>query len=232
MAADTLHQRDITDAARRMDAMYRRQRHIYDITRKFYLFGRDQLLAALPVGPGSQVLEMGCGTGRNLMKLARRVPDAALFGVDVSTQMLATASAEIRRGGLSDTIRLAQSAGESFDAAAHFGVTQFDVVYFSYVLSMIPDWRPALDRALSLVKPGGVLAIVDFGDQQQAPLWQRRLLLGWLKLFDVHPRAEIEASVVQIARASGELHRWEQIFGGYGVSHHDAEAAAFGRLVL
>jgi S-adenosylmethionine-diacylgycerolhomoserine-N-methlytransferase len=38
-----------SDAARRMDAMYRYQRHIYDLTRKFYLLGRDRLLASLPI---------------------------------------------------------------------------------------------------------------------------------------------------------------------------------------
>ena len=56
-------------AAQRMDAMYRYQRHIYDLTRKFYLFGRDQLLSALPAPPGAAVLEMGCGTGASNGKL-------------------------------------------------------------------------------------------------------------------------------------------------------------------
>ncbi len=75
-----------------MDAMYRHQRHIYDLTRKFYLFGHDQLLASLPAPPGAAVLEMGCGTGRNLVKLARRAPAARLYGVDVSRVMLDTAA--------------------------------------------------------------------------------------------------------------------------------------------
>jgi S-adenosylmethionine-diacylgycerolhomoserine-N-methlytransferase len=37
-----------------------------------------------------------------------------------------------------------------------------DCVYFSYALTMIPDWRGALDNALAMLKPGGTLGVVDF----------------------------------------------------------------------
>ena len=45
------------DASGAMDRMYRRQRHIYDLTRKFYLLGRDELIAGLKPPPGGAVLE-------------------------------------------------------------------------------------------------------------------------------------------------------------------------------
>jgi len=183
-----------------MDAMYRYQRHIYDLTRKFYLFGRDQLLRQLPAQPGTRILEMGCGTGRNLVKLAQRATASQIFGVDISREMLATAARNIEKAGLGERVRLADGAGQSFDPQTAFGIGQFDVVYFSYVLSMIPDWQGAVERAMALLAPGGVLAVVDFGDQGKAPAWRRRLLLGWLSLFHVHPRAEIEVSL----RAWGE----------------------------
>ena len=50
----------------RMNRMYRRQRHIYDGTRRYYLLGRDPLIAKLKPEAGANVLEVGCGTGRNL----------------------------------------------------------------------------------------------------------------------------------------------------------------------
>ena len=68
-----------------MNRIYRRQRHIYDFTRKYYLLGRDALIAQLRPQPGARVLEIGCGTGRNLILAARRYPDAHFFGIDVST---------------------------------------------------------------------------------------------------------------------------------------------------
>ncbi len=203
------------DAAARMDAMYRHQRHIYDLTRKFYLFGRDRLIDLVPAPPGAAVLEMGCGTGRNLVKLARRAPDARLYGVDVSAEMLATAGQTLARAGLGGKVALAQAGGQGFDPMAAFGIERFDTIYFSYVLSMIPDWRPVVERALAQLKPGGTLAVVDFGDQLGAPAWRRRLLLGWLSLFDVHPRAEIERGLREIAASDRSLTTDENILSGY-----------------
>jgi len=203
------------DAGRRMDAMYRYQRHIYDLTRKFYLFGRDQLLRQLPAPPGVKILEMGCGTGRNLVNLARRAPNAAIYGVDISREMLATASTKLTRAGLADRVKLADGAGQNFDPKQAFGIDKLDVVYFSYVLSMIPDWQGAVDRAMDLLTPGGVLAVVDFGDQANAPAWRRKLLLGWLSLFHVHPRAEIEASLRAWGKDRGATILDQNIMNGY-----------------
>jgi S-adenosylmethionine-diacylgycerolhomoserine-N-methlytransferase len=203
------------DAARRMDAMYRYQRHIYDLTRKFYLIGRDRLLEALPIKPGASVLEMGCGTGRNLVKLGHLAPDARLHGVDVASVMIDTAARSLERAGLSRRVRLALAGGQGFDPEATFGLARFDVIYFSYVLSMIPDWRPVVERALAQLAPGGILAVVDFGDQLQAPTWRRRLLLGWLRLFDVHPRAEIERDLRALAAEQDGLALDQNLFDGY-----------------
>ena len=154
------------EATRRMNRMYRRQRHIYDGTRRYYLLGRDQLIAGLRPAAGASVLEIGCGTGRNLVLAARQYPDARFFGVDVSTEMLTSAISAISRGGLSNRIRVAHGDATAFDPAALFGVPSFDHVMISYSLSMIPDWRRVLDAAASRLKAGGQLHIVDFGDQE------------------------------------------------------------------
>ena len=54
-----------------MDRVYRRQRYIYDLTRRYYLFGRDKLIRELALKPGEAVVEVGCGTARNLIRIAR-----------------------------------------------------------------------------------------------------------------------------------------------------------------
>src|SRR5262249_43214804 len=56
-----------TSSAQEMDAIYRYQRYIYDATRKYYLFGRDRLIANLDPPERGTVLEIACGTGRNLI---------------------------------------------------------------------------------------------------------------------------------------------------------------------
>jgi S-adenosylmethionine-diacylgycerolhomoserine-N-methlytransferase len=195
--------------------MYRHQRHIYDLTRKFYLLGRDALLSALPSAPGMTICEMGTGTGRNLIRLAHRSSGTRLYGIDVSRVMLATASAAIQRAGFADRIRLAESDIEAFDPGESFGVERFDVVYFSYVLSMLPAWRPAVTRALEVLRPGGTLAVVDFADQGEASPLRRRALLAWLALFDVHPRAEIETALLALAHAHDARPRHRSLGRGF-----------------
>src|SRR4051812_29340351 len=87
-----------------MDRMYRHTRHIYDLTRKPYLLGRDRLIAELGLEAGGTVLEMGCGTGRNLIAVARAYPEAELYGFDISEEMLKTAKTSVSRAGLGDRI--------------------------------------------------------------------------------------------------------------------------------
>src|SRR6202043_3126131 len=157
------------EATRRMNRMYRWQRHIYDGTRRYYLLGRDLLIARLQPTAGASVLEIGCGTGRNLVHAAGRYPDARFFGIDVSTEMLTSAISAISRRGMTDRIRVAHGDGTRFDPQNLFGIASFDHVMISYSLSMIPDWRRVLQAAASRLKPGGRLHIVDFGGQERLP---------------------------------------------------------------
>jgi S-adenosylmethionine-diacylgycerolhomoserine-N-methlytransferase len=174
-----------------MDQMYRLQRYIYDFTRKYYLLGRDRLLREMKVGPRENVLEIGCGTARNLVLLARRQPEVNGYGLDVSTEMLATAEAKVR-SGLGSRITLRHCFAENLDHAKTFGLARpFDAAFFSYSLSMIPTWPQAIDAALANLKPHGTLYVVDFWDQGAWPGWFRALLKRWLDLFHVHYRPEL-----------------------------------------
>jgi len=203
------------EATRRMNRMYRRQRHIYDGTRRYYLLGRDQLIAGLRPAAGASVLEIGCGTGRNLVLAARLHPDAQFFGLDVSTEMLTSAISAISRHGLTDRIRVAHGDGTAFDPQALFGVPSFDHVMIFYSLSMIPDWRRVLQAAASRLKPGGRLHIVDFGDQERLPDMAGALLRRWLALFDVTPRDDLERELSAMADIAGANLKFERPFRGY-----------------
>jgi S-adenosylmethionine-diacylgycerolhomoserine-N-methlytransferase len=190
------------DNAALMDGVYRRQRHIYDLTRKYYLLGRDRLIERLDPPTGGHVLEIGSGTGRNLIAAARAHPDATFFGVDISSEMLATARGNIRRAGLADRIMLGRGDAASFDPDALFGRARFDRVFFSYSLSMIPAWREALTHAAAMVGQDGRLLVVDFGQQERMPRWFRAGLFAWLARFHVTPRAGLPAALQAIACAN------------------------------
>lgn len=175
-----------------MDKMYRHQRYIYDITRKYYLFGRDRLIRRMQLSPGDNVLEIGCGTARNLLLLAKRYPQVQFYGLDASQQMLNTAQKKIDAQGKTEQIHLQHCLAEELDAQQTFGLNQpFDAIYFSYTLSMIPTWQQAIEAALANLKTGGEMYIVDFSDQRGLPRWFQALLKRWLSLFSVHYRPEL-----------------------------------------
>ena len=203
------------EATRRMNRMYRRQRHIYDGTRRYYLLGRDRLIADLEPKAGASVLEIGCGTGRNLVHAARLYPDARFFGIDVSTEMLTSAISAISRRDLSRRIRVAHGDGMAFDPEVLFGIPRFDQVMVSYSLSMIPEWRRVLEAATSRLKPGGSLHIVDFGSQERLPGIIKTLLRRWLAMFDVTPRDDLERELSVLVKSSGADLKFERPFRGY-----------------
>ena len=202
--------------AERMDAIYARQRHIYDLTRKYYLLGRDRLIAGLALSPGAAVLEIGCGTGRNLIAVARAYPSARLFGLDISDEMLTTARAKVAAAGLSARIVLRQGDATSFDAAALFGQPRFDRVFFSYTLSMIPDWQAALARGAAAA--GERLSLVDFGQQERLPRVFGRALFAWLTKFDVSPRAALLDTARAVAATEGMTMDGRALYRGYAWS--------------
>jgi len=205
----------VVSAADVMDRMYRHQRHVYDATRKYYLLGRDRLIRRLGLGAGMRALEIGCGTGRNLVLAAHRYPDARFFGVDVSAQMLQVAARAIARRSLAGRVRVAQADATGFQSLRVFGTAAFDRIFISYTLSMIPNWPSVLDRAMAALAPGGELHIVDFGGQERLPSWFRGLLRRWLALFGVVPCDRLESELARRAAQHGALVLFQRPFLGY-----------------
>lgn len=200
-----------------MDGVYRYQRHVYDLTRKYYLLGRDRLIDGLDVPPGGSVLELGCGTGRNLVKTAQAYPQAELCGLDISAEMLGTAAVVIGRRDLSARVKLAQGDASDFDAETLFGRPGFDRVFISYSLSMIPEWRRTVAAALDAVDDGGSLHIVDFGRQEHLPGWFKSALRAWLAKFHVSPRDSLREVLESEARRVGASLRFQSLYRGYAV---------------
>lgn len=193
-----------------MDETYRWQRHIYDATRKFFLLGRDRLVHGLNPPPEARVLEVACGTGRNLALAGLLYPETRRFGLDISAEMLRSA-----RRTLGDTARLAEADACGFDAGRLLGEPAFERILLSYSLSMIPDWPAALRCARDHLAPGGELHIVDFGTQDDLPRWFRRGLNGWLARFHVAPRPDLAAVAAALAAETGAALEQVSLYGGY-----------------
>jgi S-adenosylmethionine-diacylgycerolhomoserine-N-methlytransferase len=202
-----------TSHAERMDRMYRTQRHFYDLTRKYYLFGRDTLIRRLNVPAGGSVLEVGCGTGRNLALIGRRFPQARLFGLDISAEMLVSAEAKLSRPGRTRTVLRVADATDF--RPSEFGETGFDRIVISYALSMIPDWEKAIDAAIASLNHGGSLHIADFGQQERLPRLFQRGLQAWLSRFHVTPRKTMVTVLKCKAAQYGDTVEFQPIGGGY-----------------
>ena len=203
------------DAAQHMDGIYRYQRYIYDATRKYYLLGRDRMIAGLSPPPGGTVLEIGCGTGRNLILAAKRYPNAQFYGFDISNEMLTTARASVARAGLADRIKLAQGDATSFDVQEMFGIASVDRAFCSYTLSMIPPWEAVLPQAVQCVGPTGSVHVVDFGDMGGWPKWFGSAMYAWLSKFTVYPRESLESALQAAADDAGARLSFEVLYRRY-----------------
>lgn len=201
-----------------MDDVYSLHRHFYDLTRKFYLLGRDRLIRTLAPPPGGSVVEVGCGTARNLIVAAKAWPDARFHGFDISAAMLETARKSVAKHGLSDRIILAQGDAGTFDTSALFGLERVDRIFMSYTLSMIPPWQEAIERSAQSLAPGGGLRIVDFGQYERLPGLIKRLHFKSLNDFHVTPRRELPAVLRRVAEAHGLSLAFTPLYRGYAWS--------------
>jgi S-adenosylmethionine-diacylgycerolhomoserine-N-methlytransferase len=206
-----------------MDSIYRSQRHIYDLTRKYYLFGRDRMIDELALTNGGAVLELACGTGRNLDRIGKRWPGTCLYGLDISAEMLKSA-----RARLGPDVQLAAGDATAFDPAALFGQEKFDRVILSFATSMIPQWRKAVEMAASCLAENGSLHIVDFGDMAGLPGVVRSGLNSWLRKFHVTPRHDLADRAMSVARRRRLSCRTRRGMGGYYqlVTLHPRKGAA------
>jgi S-adenosylmethionine-diacylgycerolhomoserine-N-methlytransferase len=141
--------------AERLQGFYGPQAARYDDFRERLLKGREELIRLLALQPGQRVVELGGGTGRNLDFFGSRLASlASVELVDLCPPLLDVAAK--RTAGMHN-VRLTQA-----DATTYRPPEQVDAVYFSYALTMIPDWHRAIGNAIAMLRPGGILGVVDF----------------------------------------------------------------------
>ena len=145
------------DHAARLDAFYAPQAAAYDGFRERLLHGRRELMLELAarVAPGGTLVELGGGTGRNLGFLGAQLADSdAVTLVDLCRPLLAQAR---QRAAHWPNVRIVEADACDWQPSA-----PVDAVVCAYALSMIPDWYRAIDNAVAMLAPGGLLAVADF----------------------------------------------------------------------
>ncbi|MDQ7826258.1 MAG: class I SAM-dependent methyltransferase [Candidatus Eremiobacteraeota bacterium] len=152
----------------------------YDLSRPLFLFERERAARRIRVPEGGTVMEVGCGTGFNLDTLVQAAgPSGHVIALDLSPSMLAVAR---RKAGRRKWLTLSLVEG---DAADFTPARKADAILFSYSLSMIGNWKKALDKCLCSLREGGQLVVLDFYRWEVLrslyPLWEK-----WLSLNHVH----------------------------------------------
>lgn len=165
---------------------YRWQSVLYDWTRWAFLFGRKRLVATLATRQKlpRRILEIGCGTGTNVARLAALFPHSQIIGVDLSSHMLAIAQRKLQKFGC--RVKFEQCAYES----PMGGEVGFDLIVLSYALSMMnPGYEYVLEACQKDLSPGGAIAVVDFHESRWH--WFRR----WMGMNHVRMEGHIQSQL-------------------------------------
>lgn len=143
----------------------------YDEVGFFHQVAR-RLLALAGVGQGMRVLDVACGTGAVLVPAARLTGPAGLaVGIDLAEPMAAVAAGKLKR--LSEDRRtVAVMDAERLGLRAGW----FDVVCCASAIYLVGDQAAAMRGWWKLLRPGGVLAISEFGDLDARWGWKDELL--------------------------------------------------------
>lgn len=178
--------------AQALSEFYGPQSAHYDRFRERLLQGRAEMIESLDLPPQARVVELGGGTGRNAEFFGGELPRiASIEIVDLCAPLLTQAHERAQR--------IPQLRVVEADATTYQPAQPVDVVILSYALTMIPDWRAAMSNAIAMLKPGGVLGVVDFyvspalrvaADCAQHGALTRRFWPAWFSHDGVHLNAE------------------------------------------
>jgi demethylmenaquinone methyltransferase / 2-methoxy-6-polyprenyl-1,4-benzoquinol methylase len=170
----------------------------YDRYARLLSFGQDPrwrsfLVSRIPA-EARRVLDVASGTAAVAIELARAEPDRTVVGVDQSPEMLAAGRARVEQRGLGDRIELREGRAETLP----FGNAEFDALTFTYLLRYVDDVPSTLRELARVVRPGGTIAMLEFGLPRGA----------WRPLWELYVRAGLPAAGAIASPGWGEVGRF------------------------
>lgn len=109
------------------------------------------------LGAQGKMIDLGCGPGDIPIRIAHEISDSAVFGIDLSRNMLDIAHAKLEKQDLGDRVEFHLADVKDLPFEAH----RFDVVFSNTILHHIPKPIDMLREAWRVLKPDGVLLIRD-----------------------------------------------------------------------
>lgn len=184
-----------------LNRYYGLSRGFYDLTRRYFLLGREPMLEHLASEPWDSLVEIGPGTGRNLIKLRALRPTAAYGGVEASDAMLDHAKSKV------PFAKLIHGFAEDADIRSVLGFAP-DRILFAYCLSMVQEPLQALEHCRRQVAPGGEVVVADFGDMSGCPVPFRAAARRFLDTFHVYALPDDELERLCLSSVHGLGRYW------------------------
>jgi demethylmenaquinone methyltransferase/2-methoxy-6-polyprenyl-1,4-benzoquinol methylase len=152
----------------------------YDRYANVLSFGQDprwrRFLVSRISDDATRVLDVACGTAAVSIELARTAPLRHVVGVDQSPEMLAAGRDRVARAGLGPRVELREARAE----ALPFADGAFDALTFTYLLRYVDDPAATMRELARVVKPGGVVAMLEFALPRGLwrPFWELYVRVG------------------------------------------------------
>ena len=136
---------------------------------------RRYLVSRVECGPEGSVLDVATGTAAVAIELVRQ-KGCRVVGLDQSPEMLTGARARVDAAGLSDRVTLLEGGAEQLP----FPDGAFDALTFTYLIRYVEDPGATLAELARVVKPGGIVAGLEFGVPRGVwrPLWELYVRVG------------------------------------------------------
>jgi len=230
-------ERDSEEFATQVRGMFDRIAGVYDLMNSAMTAGlhhqwRERAVDRAEVGPGSDALDVCCGTGDLTLALRRRIgPDGRVVGCDFSEPMLEIARRKSGEEGL------AVEFGWADALDLPYGDASFDAVTVGFGARNLADLQKGLGEIARVLRPGGRLAILEITRPQREPLstffslWFDRLVpvlgavAGDQDAYSYLPESvrsfpQPEALAAMIERAGFAEIRWLLLAGGIIAIHN------------
>jgi demethylmenaquinone methyltransferase/2-methoxy-6-polyprenyl-1,4-benzoquinol methylase len=146
---------------------------------------KDQGLLMLGVQTGETVLEIGFGTGRSLLALARSVGTSGkVYGIDISSGMYRLSQSLLRKAGLADRVEL--KIGDA--AVLPFPSESIDAIFMSFTLELFdtPEIPIVVAECRRVLHRGGRLCVVSMTQKERPSMmvrlyeWAHRTFPAWV----------------------------------------------------
>jgi demethylmenaquinone methyltransferase / 2-methoxy-6-polyprenyl-1,4-benzoquinol methylase len=169
-AESGIPQRGSDEFADQVRGMFDRIAGVYDLMNSAMTAGlhhqwRERAVDRAQVGPGSDALDVCCGTGDLALELRRRIgPDGRVVGCDFSEPMLELARRKSGEEGLPVEFGLADALDLPYGGAS------FDAVTVGFGARNLGDLERGISEMTRVLRPGGRAVILEISRPQRQPL--------------------------------------------------------------